>query len=151
MNVTVEYGDPRSEASRGLLAQSHALMESLFPSESNHYISIDALCVDNIRFFEARIDGVTLGCAAVKIYDGYGEIKSMFVDPAARGAGLARALLACLEQEARAESLPVLKLETGNLLTDAHKLYASVGFTTTGPFGDYQDDPNSLFMVKALT
>ena len=62
MNVTVKYGDPRSEASRGLLAQSHALMESLFPSESNHYLSIDALCVDNIRFFEARIDGVTGMC-----------------------------------------------------------------------------------------
>jgi len=150
MSITIKYGDPRGTAPRRLLGESHALMQRLFPAESNHYLSIDALCVDNIRFFEAQVDGETQGCAALAINVEYGEIKSMFVDPAARGTGLARALLARLEDEARSENLALLRLETGHLLASAHKLYASVGFTPTGPFGDYAEDPNSLFMVKVL-
>lgn len=150
MTVTIAYGDPKGTDARRLLSASHALMEELFPSESNHYLSIDALCADNIRFFEAAVQDQVLGCAALAIKDGYGEIKSMFVDPDARGTGLAKALLARLEVEARAENLSMLRLETGYLLTAAHKLYKSCGFSKTGPFGDYTDDPNSLFMAKAI-
>jgi putative acetyltransferase len=32
----------------------------------------------------------------------------------------------------------------------AHKLYESFGFSYCSPFGDYVDDPNSVFMTKLL-
>ena len=33
----------------------------------------------------------------------------------------------------------------------ARCLYASAGFTETGPFGAYVEDPNSVFMTLALS
>ena len=145
--MIVERGDPW--AAKALLEASHALMESLFPPEDNHYLSIDALCVPDIAFYLAKTPDV-IGCAALKTKDGYGEIKSLYVDEAARGTGAADALMDALEAEARAQGLPVIKLETGNLLHAAHKLYARHGYTSCGPFGDYFDSPSSLFMEKTL-
>jgi len=74
----------------------------------------------------------------------------MFVDPAARGSGLGIRLLRRIEEEARKEDLPLLRLETGEKLHSAHKMYEGFGFAHRGPFGDYPDDPNSLFMEKPL-
>ncbi len=148
--VEIRYGDPRNEGPRALLAASHALMQASFPAESNHYLSLDELCLPNIRFFVAHLNGEAAGCAALAIMAGYGEVKSMFVDPAKRGARLGSLLLDRIETEARANALPRLRLETGNTLTASHKLYASHGFELCGPFGDYLPDPISLFMEKAL-
>ena len=150
MNVTIESSDPRDPQVVELLRQSHELMQSLFPEESNHYLSIDSLCGPDIRFFVARQQGKTLGCGALLVKPGYGEVKSMFTDPAARGLGLGALILTAIEDRARTEKLPVLRLETGHLLADAHRLYARSGFSERGPFGDYREDANSLFMEKAL-
>ena len=38
MTLTVEPGDPRDPAASALLAQSHALMRSLFPPEDNFFL-----------------------------------------------------------------------------------------------------------------
>jgi putative acetyltransferase len=45
-----------------------------------------------------------------------------------------------------------LSLETGSQphFVPARSLYASFGFHSCGPFGDYVDDPNSVFMTKVL-
>jgi len=151
MTITVTPGDPRDPAATALLHASHALMQSLFADEDNHYLSIDDLCTPDIRFFVAQRNGATIGCGALAIKPGYGELKSMFVDPAARGAGVADALIDRLETAARALELPLLRLETGDTLHAAHKLYARHGFATCGPFGDYQANASSLFMEKPLT
>ena len=148
--VIISKGDPTSAGATRLLTASHALMQALFPAESNHFLSIETLTGDDIRFFIAELDGEVAGCAALALRDGYGEVKSMFVDPAKRGAKIGTKLLDRLEGEARAHALPCLKLETGDKLTAAHKLYAAQGFTPCGPFGDYGDDPLSLFMEKPL-
>ncbi|WP_172300216.1 GNAT family N-acetyltransferase [Pseudoruegeria sp. HB172150] len=150
MSLTVTPGDPRDPAATALLQASHTLMQELFPPEDNHYLSIDALCGPGIRFFTATRDGRTLGCAALALRDDYGEIKSMFVAPEARGTGAADALMQALEAEARANTLPLLRLETGDSLHAAHRLYARHGFTECGPFGDYAPGGSSLFMEKPL-
>ena len=59
-------------------------------------------------------------------------------------------LLDRLEVEARARDLPMLMLETGNVLHAAHRLYARAGFAERGPFGDYPAANSSLFMEKRL-
>ena len=76
--------------------------------------------------------------------------KSMFTLEAARGQGVGAALLRQLEDTAREHGLTSLKLETGDTLHAAHRLYERNGFTFCGPFGDYKDIPESLFMVKSL-
>lgn len=142
--------DPRAPGATALLKASHALMQSLFPPEENFYLDIDALCATDIRFFVARINARVVGTGALAIRDGYGEVKSMFVDDAARGRGVADAILQRIESEARTLALPSLRLETGTLLTAAHRLYARHGFVLRGPFGDYPDSASSLFMEKDL-
>lgn len=133
-----------------LLQASHALMESLFPPEDNHYLSIEALRVPEISFFVAEDGAKILGTIALARKGGYGEVKSMFVAPDARGRGVARALLAHLEGVARGMGLPVLRLETGNLLEPAIALYAAQGFVRCGAFGDYAVNGTSVFMEKPL-
>ena len=133
-----------------LLNASHALMQSLFPAESNHYYSAEKLRSPNVDFFVAELGTTVVGCCALARFDGYGEIKSMFVDPGFRGRGVGRALINHIETHASGCGYGLLRLETGYLLETAHKLYASKGFELTGPFGDYPDDPNSVFMEKAL-
>lgn len=125
-------------------------MESLFPPEDNHYLSVDALRVPEIRFFVAEDGEDVLGTIALARKEGYGEVKSMFVDPAARGRGVARALLRHVEGVAREMGVPVLRLETGNLLEAAIALYTAQGFRPCGAFGDYAVNGTSVFMEKPL-
>ena len=148
--IIIERTDPHDPQATALLCQSHALMQSLFPPEDNFYLDIDDLCAPHIRFFTAREGDVVLGTGALAIKAGYGEVKSMFVDEAARGKGIADALLRQIEDTARAEGLDTLKLETGNVLHAAHKLYRRHGFADCGPFGDYVQANSSIFMEKTL-
>jgi len=148
--IKITRTDPHDPQATALLHQSHALMESLFPPEDNFYLDIDDLCADHIHFFTASIGDKILGTGALAAKDGYGEIKSMFVDEAARGTGIADALMRQLEDQARDLKLPIIKLETGNVLHAAHKLYRRHGFTDCGPFGDYITANSSIFMEKAL-
>lgn len=149
--MIVERADPRDPQVTALLQASHALMESLFPPEDNHYLSIDALCVPEVHFFAARDGDTVMGCGAFKALDDYGEVKSMFTAEAGRGKGVASAVLTQIETEARALELSALKLETGDLLHAAHKLYAKHGFILCEPFGDYEANASSIFMEKPLT
>ncbi|PIB22853.1 GNAT family N-acetyltransferase [Amylibacter kogurei] len=149
--ISIETGDPHHPQATALLRASHALMESLFPAESNHYLSIDALCVPDIRFMVAKNNDQIVGCGAIANKGDYGEIKSMFVSESARGLGVAKMLMDALEKQAQQQGLSIMRLETGNLLHAAHRLYESCGYTYIGPFGDYPDDPNSLFMQKVLS
>lgn len=149
--IIVEPTSPRATGTQELLEQSHALMLSLFSPDACHFLDLDALEADNIHLFAAREGDRTLGTGALAVKDGYGEVKSMFTADAARGKGVAAALLRQIEDTAREKNLPALKLETGDTLHAAHRLYERHGFTFCGPFGDYKDIPESLFMEKALT
>jgi len=147
--LVIEHGAPHE--AQALLEASHAMMLELFTPESNHFLSLDALAAPDITFLVARLDGSTMGCGALAARDGYGEIKSMFVDPEARGTGVAAGLMDRIEAEAVALGLPMLMLETGNLLHAAQALYRRHGFTTRGPFGGYSEHPHSVFMEKRLS
>jgi putative acetyltransferase len=54
--------------------------------------------------------------------------------------------------EAKARGYRRLSLETGSQegFLPAQTLYRSFGFTQVGPFADYKDDPNSVFMALEL-
>ena len=148
--MKVERGDPHHPEATALLKQSHALMQELFPPEDNYFLDIDELCSPHIQFFVARDAGKIHGTAALALKDGYGELKSMFVDPDKRGAGIADALMAGIEAAAKSEGLSVLRLETAKPLTAAVKSYTRHGFAPCPLFGDYQPNDTSVFMEKLL-
>jgi putative acetyltransferase len=80
----------------------------------------------------------------------------MYVRDAARGRGVARALLARIESEAQAAGLSVLRLETGDQQEAAMRVYTRAGFGRCPPFGEYaRMSPaaiaTSLFYEKLLT
>ncbi|PUB14175.1 GNAT family N-acetyltransferase [Yoonia sediminilitoris] len=148
--IIVERSDPHHPQAKALLKQSHALMQALFPPEDNFYLEIDDLVAPDIHFYTGRIGDDILGTGALRITPHYGEVKSMFVSEAARGKGIADAILRQIIDQARAEGLPVVKLETGDVLHAAHRLYARHGFVECGTFGQYLDVKSSLFMELKL-
>ena len=150
MPLTIQYADPKHPEIISLLQQSHALMLLLYSAEENHFLSVDALCAPHIRFFGARLEGRFVGCGALALMNGYGELKSMFTDPSVRGQGVAKSILAAIESEAQHNDLDRIALETGWLLKEAVALYRRLGFQECGPFGNYPDSPASLFMAKDL-
>jgi len=134
-----------------LIAALDAYQAALYPAESNHLLDLDTLAGPDIRFFVARRGSEALGCGALRIdADRYGEVKRMFVLPAARGLKLGRRILDRLEDEARRLHLSCLRLETGIHQPEALGLYHAAGFIDRPPFGDYQPDPLSVFMEKPL-
>lgn len=150
MTLTVQTGDPRDPAVVKLLEQSHALMNELFPADGCHYLEIDDLCVPEITMLTIKDGDQIIGCGALSNKTTYGELKSMFVDPAARGKGAADCLITELTALAMSQKLPILRLETGEALAAAIKLYEKHGFTRRRPFGDYTDHPDSTFMERPL-
>lgn len=148
--IIVERNDPRHPGAVALLEQSHALMRSLFPPEENFFLDFDALAAPNIHFFTAREGDEIIGTGALKTADDYGEIKSMFVVEEARGKGVADAILRQIEDQAREENLPILRLETGDALAAALKLYVRNGYKTCDAFGPYMTATRSIFMEKML-
>lgn len=149
-DLSIRRASPREAGATALLKASHGLMDSLFPEDSNHYLPIDGLCMPGIHFFVAERGGRSLGCVALAERPGYGEIKSLFVDPDARGMGVADRLLEHLSAQARERGITLLRLESGDGLDSAHRLYRRHGFTECARFGEYPDSPHSIFMEKAL-
>ena len=155
--IEIRPTDPRLPAIQALLAAADAFAQALYPAESNHLDPVDELIKPNVYFVGAYLPGADepVGCGAVKRLrdaDGveYGEIKRMFVAPAARGLGAGRTLLAALESHLTGTGVYLARLETGIHNHAALALYQGCGYQRIGPFADYGDDPLSVFMAKTL-
>jgi GNAT superfamily N-acetyltransferase len=82
--------------------------------------------------------------------DGIGELKRMYVEPTARGRGVARAILGHLEQVAREHGHREIWLETGTEQPEAIALYESTGYERIEPYGEFAEDPRSRCYAKVL-
>ena len=77
----------------------------------------------------ARVDGEPAGLGGVRhLETEVAEVKTMYVDPAHRGRGLARAILTELEAIARAHGCRATRLDTSDYLTGAVALYRAAGY-----------------------
>lgn len=149
--MLVSLEPPNQPAIIALIADLDAYQLTLYPAESVYALDMDALAQPNVLFAVARNDaGDAIGCAAVVITPEFGELKRMYVRPEARGLGVARKMLDLLEGAAAGRGCAQLTLETGPYQHEALKLYASYGYQRCGPYGDYPDDPFSIFMRKQL-
>jgi putative acetyltransferase len=136
-----------------LIAIHAHTMLAASPPESCHFLPIDGLRQPSVTVWSLWEDGALLGCGGLKdLGDGAGEIKSMHTREVQRGRGLGRRMLEHILAEARRRSYPALYLETGSMdaFIPAHRLYEAYGFSYCGPFGDYVDDPHSVFMMRSL-
>jgi ribosomal protein S18 acetylase RimI-like enzyme len=82
---------------------------------------------------------------------GDAEVKRMWVDPAYRRRGIARALLAELERTAAAAGCTRTVLETGDRQPEAEAFYRVVGYEVVPRFGVYRDEPGCLCLARDLT
>jgi GNAT superfamily N-acetyltransferase len=110
---------------------------------------------ENGRFFMVYVDDIPAGMGGWRRHAALAqwadaEIKRMYVRPAYQGRGLARALLAELEQTAAAAGIERLILETGLAQPEAVALYRSAGYQDVPAFGFYAAEPISVHLGKVL-
>jgi putative acetyltransferase len=137
------------------LIDAHAeLMLSLSPPGSCHFLPMEGLRTPDVTVWEMRDGSDLVGCGGLKeLSMTHGEIKSMHTLSTRRGAGLGRRMLEHILNEARKRGYTRLSLETGSMdgFIPSRTLYKSFGFELCPPFGDYVEDPNSVFMTRTLS
>ena len=150
MSLSVRTLDPSSATALALIDELDRYLLTLYPPESNHLDSAAELSRPHVHFVGAFEDGQPIGCGAVKLLDGYSEIKRIYVRPKGRGRGVAAAILDELEGIALRASVATVRLETGTLQPEALRLFEQKGYARIGRFGGYPNDPLSVFMQKTL-
>lgn len=151
--MQIQIDDLSGAAILELLREHLREMHSTSPPESTHALDLDGLRRPEVTLWSAMEGGQLVGCAALQgMGDGHAEIKSMRTARDHQQRGVASRLLEHLVTEARGRGLSRLSLETGSseFFAPARGLYEKHGFTYCGPFGDYREDPHSVFMTKAL-
>ncbi|MEU7655193.1 GNAT family N-acetyltransferase [Micromonospora taraxaci] len=106
---------------------------------------------DDVRYLAVVVNGRAVACGGLQALDAEtGEVKRMYVRPAYRGRGVARQLLAALEECAFRQGHSVVCLETGSYLPAAIGLYTSCGYDPIPVYGEYVDNPYSVCFAKRL-
>ena len=151
--MQIRIDDLTSTTVHALLNEHLQNMHELSPPESVHALDLDKLRSVEITFWTAWDGHTLMGCGALKELDNtHGEIKSMRTPTALRRRGAGRLILAHIIAVAKSRGYERLCLETGsmNAFKPAQQLYEEFGFSRCGPFGDYVEDPYSVFMVLRL-
>jgi putative acetyltransferase len=151
--VEIAIDDPARPDVSALLAEHLAEMHATSPPGSVHALDLSGLLAPEVTFWTARRGGLLLGCGALReLAPDHGEIKSMRTAAGARGSGVATAMVRHLLAEATARGYTRVSLETGSQdhFEPARRLYRRHGFSPCGPFGDYVDDPSSVFLSRVL-
>jgi putative acetyltransferase len=129
-------------------------MRSISPPESKHALDLDGLRHPSVTFWTVRDGESLVGSGAIKdLGDRHGEIKSMRTSARHKKLGIASMLLKHMIEHATQRGFTRLSLETGaqKFFEPARNLYTKHGFEFCGPFGDYREDPNSVFMTVILS
>ena len=134
--VEVDAGSPAAQAA---MTAYFAELASRFPAgfDPTGYLEPDDYNPPRGRFFLAMSGDEILACGGlVWIDDSVAEVKRMWVDPAARGHGLATRLLSFLEQTALADGYRVARLDTNPVLTAAIAMYRKNGYRDIERYND---------------
>lgn len=151
--MQIKIDDLSGQAIAQLLREHLTNMFENSPPESVHALNIDQLRQPDIMFWSVWEGAELLGCGALKeLSPQHGEIKSMRTVESHRGKGVASRLLEHILEEAKRRRYLRVSLETGSMaaFAPAQRLYARFGFEKCGPFADYIEDSNSVFMTKEL-
>ena len=145
----VAWDDP--EATRLRDAQQAELRDRYGDDDIGHTMSGESI----VAMVLVRDHGVPVACGALRdagpdLGAGRGELKRMYVVPAARGRGLAKVVLEALEVRASRLGLRRLVLETGVLQPEAIGLYLTAGYEPIPNFGGYAGVADSRCFAKEL-
>ena len=139
------------------LSDADAEITRTFYPEPKYRALMDGLAQAHARprgiILLAERDGKAVGCGMTHALSrDTSEVKRVFVDPQARGAGVARKLMQALMAQARADGFTRLLLDTSVNLGPARALYAALGFRARGPYQDIPADvlPHLLFFETDL-
>jgi GNAT superfamily N-acetyltransferase len=102
------------------------------------------------QFLVAVADGELVGCGGWRSHGDDAELKRLYTAPAARGRGVARRVLAAVEESARSFGRRRLILETGDQQPEAIALYTKLGYDVIDNFGYYRDQPGVLSFSRTL-
>lgn len=153
VDLHFELDDLTRPAVVALLEEHLGDMYAVSPAESVHALDLDGLRAPGLAFWSVWEGEAVAGCGALKGHGcGSFELKSMRTATGGRGRGVGSAVLRFLLREARSQGGRRVLLETGaeDYFAPARRLYARHGFLARGPFADYTDDPNSVYMELAL-
>ena len=148
--VTIEFRDSHVDAGPGgELAQAMrdeiAVMYDGLELDGDHMPRAGAreLSPPGGAFLVGWVGGAPVCCGGVKRLDQRTcEIKKMYVVPALRGQGVARALLHALEAKARELGYAIARLDTGPKQRQAQGLYESEGYAE---IDDFNGNPVAVF------
>ncbi len=129
------------------------LINSLYPVATAQSLSVEELAEPNVYAIGLKNEDGIVACGAIVMQEGnppYGEIRRLYVKPSYRGKGLSRRIMQILLHHAGEQQIPLIRLETGPKQTESISLYENLGFNRCGPFGNYCENPQSLFMELGL-
>nr|WP_107903902.1 helix-turn-helix domain-containing GNAT family N-acetyltransferase [Streptomyces chartreusis] len=138
-SITVALVDGAAPDARACLEGYAADIDERFPEgfDKDDLVAPREVSGDAGAFFVAYEEDRPVGCGALRrLEPGVGEIRHVWVHPAARRLGLARRLLDALEQEAVARHLSVVRLDTHAALTEAQAMYRACGYTAIPAYDD---------------
>lgn len=148
--IVLEEIHPRDEVARYCLGEYYAELGRRFAGGFDVSLSRDPDAEEMVRprgvFLVAMLDGLPLGCVGLK--GGTGEVKRLWVAPAARGFGLSKRLMTAVEDAARELAIPCLRLDTNSALPEAVQLYRRTGWAEIPRFND--DPYPDTFFEKRL-
>ncbi len=143
---TIARAELAAESSQVLIAALNAELSAMYPEPGANHFGLKPAQVAGSSgvFLVASLNGTPVGCGAVRLIDAAtGELKRMYVAPAARGKGLSKQLVAALEAEARMLGAKRLVLETGIRQLAALALYRGAGFQPIPLYGEYLVSPET--------
>jgi putative acetyltransferase len=154
--LTIEIVPAVTDDVRSLIEALDRELSLEYSPEQRHGLVLDAIFEPHVRFFVARLGGLAVGCGGVGLFEGFGEVKRMYVRDTVRGRGVAQALLVRIEAETVGNGFDVLRLETGDRQLAAMRLYEKAGFRRCEAFGAYtslgaQALAASIFFEKRLS
>ncbi|MGC1503069.1 MAG: GNAT family N-acetyltransferase [Sulfitobacter sp.] len=152
--IKVDLADPNDPEVGQIISAHVAYGDAHYPTESNHHVYLEEYDECGVQLFGAWLDGSCVGMAGLKsVTNRHGELKSMHVLRKARGYGVGALLINTVIKEASKRGLERLSLETGSREASAaaRLVYEKFGFEYCPPFGDYREDPESVFMTLGIS
>ncbi len=161
-SLVVERTDITTDVARALILALNAELSAMYPEPGATHFRLDPseTAPGAGAFLVATLDGTPVGCGAVRTLADHvasldnpgrvGEVKRMYVERSVRGSGVGRAIVARIEQEARALGMSHIVLETGVRQVEAIALYRRTGFTEIPAYGEYVTSPVSICFAKPL-
>ncbi len=178
-SIQIERVTAATEEVRALVGELDWELSQHYVAAQRHGLAVEEIFQPHVPFFVARIDGAAVGCGGVALFDSFAEVKRMYVRREHRGRrasavsstlrlrpegssaerrerGVADAILAVLEAQARDAGLKVLRLETGTHQIAAIRFYRRCGFEPCAAFEPYASMPahaiaTSVFMEKEIS